>query len=89
LIAAMLLALDGYYIGYAHMLQYQSILFLMTPLVVLLLYRLPHPLASSPERLLLLRLRLLPLPEFLFPAGPHGCAEVWMLHAQILPPRFV
>jgi hypothetical protein len=49
-IAAMLLALDGYYIGYAHMLQYQSILFLMTPLVVLLLYGLPHPPLSSPEQ---------------------------------------
>lgn len=47
-IAAMLLALDGYYIGYAHMLQYQSIIFLMTPLVVLLLYRLYQGLPHSP-----------------------------------------
>jgi len=39
-IAALLLAVDGYYIGYAHMMQYQSIIFLMTPLVVLILYRL-------------------------------------------------
>lgn len=46
-IAALLLALDGYYIGYAHMLQYQSILFLMTPLVVLLLYRLIKDLPPS------------------------------------------
>ncbi|MCX6048414.1 MAG: hypothetical protein NT075_25200 [Chloroflexi bacterium] len=46
-IAALLLALDGYYIGYAHMLQYQSILFLMTPLVVLLLYGLVKALPPS------------------------------------------
>lgn len=39
-IGALLLAVDGYYIGYAHMMQYQSIIFLMTPLVVLILYRL-------------------------------------------------
>ena len=38
--AAMLFALDGYFIGFARIVQYQSIVFLMTVLVVLILYRL-------------------------------------------------
>jgi hypothetical protein len=38
--AAMLLALDGYFIGFAHIVQYQSIIFLTTLLAVLLLHRL-------------------------------------------------
>ncbi len=46
--AAMLLALDGYFIGFARIVQYQSIVFLMVVLVVLILYRLvrsPHSLS--------------------------------------------
>lgn len=38
--AAMLLALDGYLIAFARIVQYQSIVFLMSVLVVLLLHRL-------------------------------------------------
>ena len=38
--AAMLLALDGYFIGFARIVQYQSIVFLTVVLVVLVLYRL-------------------------------------------------
>ena len=39
-IAAMLLALDGYFIGFAHIVQYQSVVFLTSVLAVLVLYRL-------------------------------------------------
>ncbi len=39
-IAAMLLALDGYFIGFARIVQYQSVVLLMSLLVVLVLYRL-------------------------------------------------
>ncbi len=39
-IAAMLLALDGYFIGFSHIVQYQSIVFLTSVLTVLILYRL-------------------------------------------------
>ncbi len=39
-LAAMFLALDGYFIGFARIVQYQSIVFLMSILAVLLLYRL-------------------------------------------------
>ncbi len=46
-IGALLLAVDGYYIGYAHMMQYQSVIFLMTPLVVLILYRLVQQYGSG------------------------------------------
>ena len=38
--AAMLLALDGYFIGFARIVQYQSVVFLMVALVALILYRL-------------------------------------------------
>ena len=38
-IAAMLLALDGYFIGFARIVQYQSLVFLMVVLVVLLVYK--------------------------------------------------
>ncbi len=34
--AAILLALDGYFVGFAHIVQYQSIVFLMTVLMVLI-----------------------------------------------------
>jgi 4-amino-4-deoxy-L-arabinose transferase-like glycosyltransferase len=39
-IAAMFFALDGYFIGFARIVQYQSVVLLMTLLVVLILYRL-------------------------------------------------
>jgi len=39
-VAAMLLALDGYFIGFAHIVQYQSVVFLTSVLAVLVLYRL-------------------------------------------------
>jgi hypothetical protein len=43
-LAALLFALDGYFIGFARIVQYQSIVFLMSILVVLILYRLVrHP----------------------------------------------
>ncbi|NJN81565.1 MAG: glycosyltransferase family 39 protein [Caldilineaceae bacterium] len=38
--AALLLALDGYFIGFSRIVQYQSIIFLTSALVVLILYRL-------------------------------------------------
>ena len=38
--AAMILALDGYFIGFARIVQYQSIVFLTVVLIVLVLYRL-------------------------------------------------
>ena len=38
-VAAMFFALDGYFIGFARIVQYQSVVFLMSILVVLLLYR--------------------------------------------------
>lgn len=38
--AAMLLAVDGYFIGFSHIVQYQSVVFLMVVLIVLILYRL-------------------------------------------------
>lgn len=37
-VAAMLLALDGYFIGFARIVQYQSVVILMSVLVVLILY---------------------------------------------------
>ncbi len=40
--AAMLLAVDGYFVGFAHFAQYQSIVFLMSVLVVLALDRQAH-----------------------------------------------
>lgn len=49
--AAMLLALDGYFIGFAHIVQYQSIIFLTTLLAVLLLHRLVR-FGGSPTLLL-------------------------------------
>jgi hypothetical protein len=39
-IAAMLFALDGYFIGFARIVQYQSVVFLVSILTVLILYRL-------------------------------------------------
>lgn len=48
-IAAMFFALDGYFIGFARIVQYQSVVLLMSLLVVLLLYRLvkrPQALAA-------------------------------------------
>lgn len=39
-IAAMFLALDGYFIGFAHIVQYQSVIFLTSVLAVLIFYRL-------------------------------------------------
>lgn len=39
-IAAMLLALDGYFIGFAHIVQYQSVVFLMSIVGVLIVHRL-------------------------------------------------
>jgi len=39
-VAAMLLALDGYFIGFARIVQYQSVVILMSVLVVLILHRL-------------------------------------------------
>jgi hypothetical protein len=39
-LAAMFLLLDGYFIGFAHIVQYQSVVFLTSVLAVLLLYRL-------------------------------------------------
>lgn len=39
-IAAMFLLLDGYFIGFAHIVQYQSVIFLTSVLAVLVLYRL-------------------------------------------------
>ncbi|MBV7336091.1 glycosyltransferase family 39 protein [Chloroflexi bacterium TSY] len=39
-VAAMLLSFDGYFIAFARIVQYQSIIFLMSVLVVLMLYRL-------------------------------------------------
>ncbi len=38
--AAMFLALDGYFIGFAHIVQYQSVIFLTSVLAVLIFYRL-------------------------------------------------
>lgn len=38
-LAAMFLAFDGYFIGFAHIVQYQSIVFLTSVLAVLVLYR--------------------------------------------------
>ncbi len=47
-IAAMLLALDGYFIGFSRIVQYQSVVFLTSILVVLLLYRVvKHPRALA------------------------------------------
>lgn len=46
--AAMLLALDGYFIGFSRIVQYQSIVFLNAVLTVLILYRLTqHPRALT------------------------------------------
>jgi 4-amino-4-deoxy-L-arabinose transferase-like glycosyltransferase len=39
-LAALFLALDGYFIGFAHIVQYQSVVFLTSVLAVLILYRL-------------------------------------------------
>jgi hypothetical protein len=48
-IAAMFFALDGYFIGFARIVQYQSIVLLMSVLVVLILYRLVRkPQALTP-----------------------------------------
>ena len=51
--AAMLLALDGYFIGFSRIVQYQSIVFLMVVLVVLVLYRLVHRPAALTQYLTL------------------------------------
>ncbi len=48
-IAAMFFALDGYFIGFARIVQYQSVVLLMAVLVVLILYRLVRrPQALTP-----------------------------------------
>lgn len=47
-IAAMFLAFDGYFIGFAHIVQYQSIVFLTSVLTVLILYRIyVKPMATA------------------------------------------
>lgn len=51
--AAMLLALDGYFIGFAHIVQYQSVVFLTSLLVVLVLHRLTR-FPDAPARYLTL-----------------------------------
>ena len=57
-IAAMLLALDGYFIGFAHIVQYQSVVFLTSVLAVLVLYRL-YVKPAAPARYLSLAAGLL------------------------------
>ncbi|MBV7336093.1 glycosyltransferase family 39 protein [Chloroflexi bacterium TSY] len=46
--AAMLLAVDGYFIGFAHIVQYQSVVFLMVVLVVLIFSRLTSEFFAQP-----------------------------------------
>jgi len=59
--AAMLLALDGYFIGFSRIVQYQSVVILTSALVVLILYRLwRHPTALT---------RYLTLASFLLTTG--------------------
>ncbi len=50
-IAAMFFALDGYFIGFARIVQYQSIVFLMSILVVLILFRLVRRSLHPPQPL--------------------------------------
>ncbi len=52
-IAALLLTLDGYFIGFAHIVQYQSVVFLTSLLVVLVLYRLYVKPVAAPRYLAL------------------------------------
>ncbi|MCC6455240.1 MAG: glycosyltransferase family 39 protein [Caldilineaceae bacterium] len=52
-LAAMLLAVDGYFIGFARIVQYQSVVFLMSVLVVLALYRQARADRPLPSYLLL------------------------------------
>ncbi len=56
--AAMLLALDGYMIGFARVVQYQSIVFLMVVLIVLIFYRLARDPKALPNYLTLAALFL-------------------------------
>ncbi len=57
-VAAMLLALDGYLIGFARVVQYQSIVLLMVVLVVLIFYRLARDPKALPNYLTLAALLL-------------------------------
>ncbi len=52
-IAAMLLAVDGYFIGFARIVQYQSVVFCMSVLVVLAIYRQARSDRPMPAYLLL------------------------------------
>lgn len=56
--AAMFLALDGYFIGFARIVQYQSVVFLTSVLVVLILYRLVRRPVALPNYLTLAALLL-------------------------------
>ena len=51
--AAMILALDGYFIGFARIVQYQSVVFLLVVLTILVLYRLTRLPARLPRYLTL------------------------------------
>ncbi len=52
-VAALFLALDGYFIGFARIVQYQSVVILMSVLIVLILYRLLQRPAGLPRYLIL------------------------------------
>lgn len=57
-VAAILLALDGYFIGFSRIVQYQSVVFLTSVLVVLILYRLVRRPEALPTYLTLAALLL-------------------------------
>ena len=91
-VAALFLALDGYFIGFARIVQYQSIVILTSVLVVLILVRL----VQRPEALR----RYLVLAAFLFATGvlAHyeaalvivpGLYLLWLVWQRHKPPRFV
>ena len=91
-VAALFLALDGYFIGFARIVQYQSVVILTSVLVVLILYRLVHNPAG-------LR-RYLGLVAFLLATGvlAHyeaalvivpGLYLLWEVWQQHKPPHFV
>ena len=91
-VAALFLALDGYFIGFARIVQYQSIVILTSVLVVLILYRLVQNPAGLRRYLLLaaflLATGVLAHYEAALVVVP-GLYLLWQLWQRHKPPQFV
>ncbi len=91
-VAALLLALDGYFIGFARIVQYQSVVILMSVLVVLILHRLTQRPVELRRYLILAALFLatgmLAHYEAALVVGP-GLYLLWQLWQRHKPVGFV